>query len=243
MLRVSESASADNVEDAHAAVVACERAALNMAQFDYTGSRDLAAKARRLVLELGGYRSWLAYCRALLAMAQIRLHEPALAEQAFEKALDAVPKDPARLPLFAPRILYTAALIASHHGNHALARQYCERALDALQRARISSRDVSLGLLTLAEVQLMAGEAAAAREAVTKSLDTTRRLFGSKHQDAVGGLELLAQIAAREGKPAEARERADEAVKLAVALFGEDAPGVRVVRHTVEEVASGSGGR
>lgn len=217
-------------------LVSRERAELQLASADYERARESAEHAVRSSPKSKAYRTLLAYGRALLAIAHLRSGHLAPATASFDTALDAVPKNPAEMLIVAPRILYTACLLESHKGNYEQGRELCLRGLNSLEKAGITSRDVSLGLLALSESHLLAGDTAKSAEIAKQSLELTRKMFGRSHQDMIQALWLLARAASRDGRDEEARTLATQAVTLSESLFGQESAGLRQAVRVLEGV-------
>jgi tetratricopeptide (TPR) repeat protein len=202
-----------------------ETALLQLEAGEYQAAANTAAKAVKLAQDHNQERLRVGYCRSIEAMALLRLGKPDDAELLSLKAVKACPKKAGKYFVFAPRILYTACLVASHQEKYADAEEYCRRGLEIAQQWKRENRDLSLGYLALAEAYLEAGDLARSREAATKNVEMTARLFGEQHQDMVQALGLLARISAKQGNMADACTQANRAVKIATALFGAGSTG------------------
>jgi tetratricopeptide (TPR) repeat protein len=202
-----------------------ETAALLLELGEYQAAASTAAKAVHLANDQNQERIRVGYCRSIEAMAFLRLGKPDDAELLSLKAVKACPKKAGKYFVFAPRILYTACLVASHQEKYADAEEYCRRGLEIAQQGKRENRDLSLGYLAVAEAYLEAGDLVRSREAAAKNVEITARLFGEQHQDMVQALGLLARISAKQGNMADACTQANRAVKIATALFGAGSAG------------------
>lgn len=202
-----------------------ETAVLQLQAGEYQAAANTAAKAAHLADDQNQERIRVGYCRSLEALALLRLGKPADAELLSLKAVKACPKKAGKYFVFAPRILYTACLVASHQEKFADAEEYCRRGLEIAQQWKRENRDLSLGYLALAEAYLEAGDLTRSRQAADKNVEITARLFGEQHQDMVQALGLLAQISAKQGNMSDACTEAERALKIATALFGAGSAG------------------
>ena len=207
------------------------RSALALLRSDYEQAVQLATRA-----VIGGRgrtsKRFQAWNQATLALALLRQGNLPAAESAFGNGEKMTPKNPAREPMVAPRVLYVAALLHAHQGRHEAAQAACERALFALRDANLTSRDTTLGFLTLAEIHLLASHFKAAQSAAAESLALTQKIFGPKHQDVFAAHLLLAQIAERLNDTEAARQHSAHAATLAQSLFGPEC------RTTQEAIAT-----
>jgi tetratricopeptide (TPR) repeat protein len=202
-----------------------ETALLQLEVGEYQAAANTAAKAVKLAQDHNQERLRVGYCRSIEAMALLRLGKPDDAELLSLKAVKTCPKKAGKYFVFAPRILYTACLVASHQEKYADAEEYCRRGLEIAQQWKRENRDLSLGYLAFAEAYLEAGDLARSREAAAKNVEITARLFGEQHQDMVQALGLLARISAKQGNMSEACTQAERAVRIATALFGAGSAG------------------
>ena len=212
--------------------VARERAALLLALGEYRGAAENAAKGYRLCAEQHYLKIRIAYCKSLEAQARLRLGDVSAADQASKAALE-IARKYRRLPPFfyAPRIFYTACLVQSYSASPGGAEAECRRGIALAEGTGGMRRDVSLGYLALAEACLRSGNLTGSREAALYSLRLTHQMFGTKHQDAVGALQILAQMNLKEGNPAAARSNAEEAVSAGLAVFGDGSARVTELRR------------
>lgn len=197
-----------------------EKAALSYAAGEYVAAADLAARAYRTSIDHNYYRVRAEYCHSLEALALLRMGRLAEAERLASIAAKAVPKKTTNRPVFAPRILYAACVVAAHSGNLVDAEAFCRRGLDDALSSGSETRDLSLGYLAFAEFWLQAGDLAQSRESALRAVDLTKKMFGTHHQDMVEALTILALVNAKSGDVDAARCRVDEAARIAAAMFG-----------------------
>ena len=153
-----------------------ETAVLQLEAGEYQAAANTAAKAVKLAQDHNQERLRVGYCRSIEATALLRLGKPSDAELLTLQAVKACPKKAGKYFLFAPRILYTACLVASHQEKFADAEDYCRRGLEIAQQWKRENRDLSLGYLAQAEAYLEAGDLARSREAAAKNVEITGTL-------------------------------------------------------------------
>lgn len=207
-------------KDYYEAALVREKAALYYAAGEYAAAAAAAARAYRLSNGHNYYRIRAEYCQSLQALAVLRMGNVREAERLALIAVKAAPKKRGKYSVFVPRILYTACIVTGHAGKTPDAEAFCRRGLEIASDAKGETRDLSLGYLAQAEIQLQAGDLARSREAALRGAEITNRLFGTQHQDMVDALVLQAMIHVREGDSNAARAKVNEASKIATALFG-----------------------
>jgi len=221
-----------------------ERAAVRYAVADYEGTLAEAAQAIRVFHEQEASQTSHDiredYCRSLQALALLRMGKQAEAEALALKAAKAVPKKLSYSPVYTPRILYAACVVESYSEEYDNATRYCALGAGFAAKSKRETRDRSLGQLALAEMHLLEGDLAQAREAAQLAADLTRRMFGTRHQDMVDALNLLAKINLREGDLAAAHANASEALNIANIVFGEGSPAANISLRIRQEIDAAS---